>query len=583
MAQKITVQDGIVVYTTSDPATQFIDFNIDGQLNVAANLNVGNDPLSPGIITTSPGQNLTITTGTGGNLNLAPTGALLFNGVTWPSTSINPGQYIGASATNTLSFYSFVLATVGSDTLTSAELSLSFPNAQPGQWILGPTVTYQNVALGQWRTSAPALGYTPVNKAGDTMLGYLILNADPVNNLGAATKQYVDRISTGININGAVDTSTTPSSNLSTPNSYTPGTSGPPPDTGTGVSGYLSSIGNVALGTIGGDSTLAVGSRILVQNQVNQKENGVYVVTNLGSVSMPWVLTRASDYNNSSVGQVHAGNLFFVENGTLAGTQWAEIDVGTGADGIIIIDTDNIVFTQFAGPGTFTGGSGINVASNTVTNTGVLSNIAATGISVSNPAGNVTIGNTGVLSILSGPGISVSNPAGNVTLSVNGLSSSIISAVGPTNTTEVYISNNSFIVPTTNAGDTYRITIYGTCTSTTENTHTFNLRFGTGGNLSDTIFYTTTLSSAGTESNTPLKLEFICTATSSSPILFQTTGSYINSAWTGFDSVSGLVGVFNPFMSSALVAGTNILGISYLSSSTNTSCSFQNVLIEAIR
>jgi len=37
-----------------------------------------------------------------------------------------------------------------------------------------------------------ALGFTPVNKAGDTMTGALVLNADPSANLGAATKQYVD-------------------------------------------------------------------------------------------------------------------------------------------------------------------------------------------------------------------------------------------------------------------------------------------------------------------------------------------------------------------------------------------------------
>lgn len=36
------------------------------------------------------------------------------------------------------------------------------------------------------------LGYTPVNVAGDTMLGDLILNEDPTTALGAATKQYVD-------------------------------------------------------------------------------------------------------------------------------------------------------------------------------------------------------------------------------------------------------------------------------------------------------------------------------------------------------------------------------------------------------
>lgn len=37
-----------------------------------------------------------------------------------------------------------------------------------------------------------ALGYTPVNKSGDAMSGLLILSADPVTSLGAATKQYVD-------------------------------------------------------------------------------------------------------------------------------------------------------------------------------------------------------------------------------------------------------------------------------------------------------------------------------------------------------------------------------------------------------
>lgn len=38
------------------------------------------------------------------------------------------------------------------------------------------------------------LGYTPVNKAGDTMSGLLVLSADPSVALGAATKQYVDAV-----------------------------------------------------------------------------------------------------------------------------------------------------------------------------------------------------------------------------------------------------------------------------------------------------------------------------------------------------------------------------------------------------
>ena len=40
------------------------------------------------------------------------------------------------------------------------------------------------------------LGYTPVNRAGDTMTGLLVLSADPSVNLGSATKQYVDAVTT---------------------------------------------------------------------------------------------------------------------------------------------------------------------------------------------------------------------------------------------------------------------------------------------------------------------------------------------------------------------------------------------------
>ena len=54
-----------------------------------------------------------------------------------------------------------------------------------------------------------ALGYVPVNLAGDSMLGYLILNADPVVPLGAATKQYVDSVAQGLAIKGAAKVATT--------------------------------------------------------------------------------------------------------------------------------------------------------------------------------------------------------------------------------------------------------------------------------------------------------------------------------------------------------------------------------------
>ena len=51
---------------------------------------------------------------------------------------------------------------------------------------LGDAITYNGAGI------IAGLGYTPVNLAGDTMTGLLILSADPAVALGAATKQYVD-------------------------------------------------------------------------------------------------------------------------------------------------------------------------------------------------------------------------------------------------------------------------------------------------------------------------------------------------------------------------------------------------------
>lgn len=65
-----------------------------------------------------------------------------------------------------------------------------------------------------------------------------------------------------------------------------------------GVGATLTKTTNGAIGTIGGIA-VALGNRILVKNQTNQEENGIYEATNLGSVSTPWVLTRTLDLNQS--------------------------------------------------------------------------------------------------------------------------------------------------------------------------------------------------------------------------------------------------------------------------------------------
>jgi hypothetical protein len=248
-----------------------------------------------------------------------------------------------------------------------------------------------------------SLGYTPVNKAGDTMLGNLILNDDPTLALGAATKQYVDSFVSGVVVHAACVTSTTSTLSSST---YDNGASG--------VGATLIANSNGLLGSVGGYGSLIVNDRVLIKDQVSTLQNGIYIVTDLGSVSTPWILTRASDFDNSPSVEVRAGDSTYIQDGTLNGTQWVMITTGT-----VIIGTTAIVFTQFAGAGTYTGGSGISIAGTTISNTGVLSNIAGTGIGVSGATGNITITNNGVTSLTGTVNqITLSGSTGSITASL---------------------------------------------------------------------------------------------------------------------------------------------------------------------
>ena len=277
-----------------------------------------------------------------------------------------------------------------------------------------------------------ALGFTPVNKAGDTMTGALILNADPTNDLGAATKSYVDAMASGVNVHAACVTSTTAALPASI---YNNGVAG--------VGATLTASANASLNTvgIGGYSTLTMGNRILVKDEVNQVNNGIYTVTVLGTDDpggSKWVLTRATDFDGSPTNEVEAGDLTYIQQGTLAGTQWVQTNVGTGSNpspaySYIIVGTDNITFSQFSGPGSYTAGTGINIASNAISNTGVLSNVAGTGISVSGSTGNVTITNAGVTSVTAGTNISVSAGTGAITVSLTGTVPTATSATTATN------------------------------------------------------------------------------------------------------------------------------------------------------
>lgn len=124
-------------------------------------------------------------------------------------------------------------------------------------------------------------------------------------------------------------------------------------------------------------------------------------------------------------------------------------------------------------------GSGISLSGTTgavtITNTGVLSAIAGTGISVSGATGNVTFTNTGVTSLTAGTGISLSASTGGVTVNNTGVTSvelslpSIFTVSGsPVTTTGTLTgtlasqsANTAFLAPNGSAGaPTFRALAY---------------------------------------------------------------------------------------------------------------------------
>ena len=189
-------------------------------------------------------------------------------------------------------------------------------------------------------------------RSGGTMTGNLILNTDPNAALGAATKQYVDTIaSAGIHYHAPVRAEHP--SNLNA--TYNNGSSG--------VGATLTNAGTNAALVIDSVS-MVLNDRVLVANQTNQTQNGVYTVTTVGDGSTAWVLTRSTDTDTAAPSDPDAfgkGDAFFIKEGS---TNAGHLDV-LSTSGTIVFGTTNIVFSEVAETTVYSGGTGITLTGTT--------------------------------------------------------------------------------------------------------------------------------------------------------------------------------------------------------------------------
>jgi hypothetical protein len=222
------------------------------------------------------------------------------------------------------------------------------------------TVARTNLGLGSIATqNANAVAIT-----GGTVTGM----PSPTNATDVATKTYVDSTAQGLNILAQSRLAT--AAVLPNTPTYANGSSG--------VGATLTSATNTTL-TVDGTST-ALNDVILVKNQAAPAQNGIYTQTQIGTGSVPWILTRATYFDQAA--EMLKGSYTFVTAGsTNVNSSWVL------AASITTVGTDAVNFNQFAtsaagvvslgglngaiglGQGLATSGSNVQTAAGVDTNT----------------------------------------------------------------------------------------------------------------------------------------------------------------------------------------------------------------------
>jgi hypothetical protein len=187
------------------------------------------------------------------------------------------------------------------------------------------------------------------------------ISAVPTNSTDIANKLYVDSVTQGLNFHAACNYATVSTLNAT----YNNGASG--------IGATLTNNGTLATLVIDGANPV-VSDRVLIKNQTNGAQNGVYTVTAVGSGAVAWVLTRATDYDSSGTGtnEINAGDFLYVLSGSVnTNTSWVQQTLQP-----IIVGTTSLVFTQFGAANTYSAGTGLTLAGTafSITGTGVTAN-----------------------------------------------------------------------------------------------------------------------------------------------------------------------------------------------------------------
>jgi hypothetical protein len=354
--------------------------------------NIGNSSLVNSSVTYN---GVTVALGASGTITASTTSTLTIG------TGLSGGSFNG-SAPVTIAIDSTVVTLTGTQTLTNKTLTtpviaqivntgtLTLPTSTDtlvgrattdtltNKTLDGASNTFTNIPNSALANQGLTIGTTGINLGATSLtlagLTSITLTQDPVSALQVATKQYVDTlVASGIHYHTPV--------RVESPIPLT-ATYNQPGGAGVGVGATLTNAGAQAALVIDG-VTVAVNDRVLIYAQTNATQNGVYVVTNTGSGSTNWVLTRSSDTDTYGIvgpTTLSEGSTFFVQQGTTgAGETYT-----CNTQGVITFGTTNINFVQISAVQIYTAGTGLTLTGTvfSLSNTAVTAGNYGSGSSV---------------------------------------------------------------------------------------------------------------------------------------------------------------------------------------------------------
>jgi hypothetical protein len=329
-AAEINILDGATLTTTELNYVDGVTSGIQGQLDLKSPLA---NPTFTGTVTLDTGVNLVFEGATANAFELTLTSGDPTDDrvVTLPdlTTTLVGRDTIDTLTNKTLTnptvsglYLSDLSIVVEGSTTDDFETTLSFvdPTADRTIYVPDANGTLARVE-NKLHDFALATSAVDLNNQKITNL------TDPTNPQDAANKRYVDSAVVGIDWKPSVRVATTAAITLATDLENG--------DTLDGV-------------------TLATGDRVLVKNQTDATENGLYVVQASGAP------VRSSDADTAA--EITASFAVFVEEGTVnTDSGWTLTN-----NGAVTVGTTELSFTQFTGLGQITAGAGLTKTANTL-------------------------------------------------------------------------------------------------------------------------------------------------------------------------------------------------------------------------